>query len=178
MALTRADINRGYEDPRWAGFGYLHPRERASNAHARSAADLAVLRLANRRRWTYDDLFENVLNNRVGRIYGEWALEKVHSDAQLDEVLRQGEHELELTPGAHFAFSAETASQGPNPPLRSYVDTQGSRAERAFQLHRDVSEAARKDEAIRSRAPFLYGRSRQRGWALTQRSGRARYRQR
>jgi hypothetical protein len=175
MSLTRADINRGYTDSRWNGFGYLLPRERATSAAVRSAADQAVLRLANRRRWTYDDLFENILDNRVGRIYGEWAMDERRSDAQLDTVLEQGEKELELTPGAHSSFGP---LEGPNPPLRSYTDTQGTRAERQFQLARDVSEAARKDEAIRARAPFLYGRSRHRGFTLMQRSTRARYRKR
>ncbi len=87
MALTRADINRGLTDPRWNGYGYLHARDESLSAARRSAADSALLRLANRRDWTYDDLFENVLDAQPGRVYGEWANSEFRSDAQLDTML-------------------------------------------------------------------------------------------
>ena len=179
MALTRADINRGYQDSRWTDFGYLNAREQASSANRRSAADTALLRLANRRHWTYDDLFENVLNARVGRVYGEWANDEFRSDEQLDTMLQALESNIGLTPGASSAFSKKGSRN-----LVDYTDVAGESAEQRFErnrrLEQEVGEVARRDDAERRLdARIRSGRPRRRGgFSLTQRSGRARYRQR
>lgn len=179
MALTRADINRGYEDSRWEGFGYLGARNEGSSANRRSAADSALLRLANRRHWTYDDLFENVLNARVGRIYAEWAEQDFRSDEQLDTMMQALESNIGLTPGAESAFAKKGSSK-----LEQFTSAEGETAERRFErnrrLEQEIGEVAKRDAAERRLDAIIRsGRSRRRsGSWLTSRSGRARYRRR
>jgi hypothetical protein len=181
MTLTRADINRGYDDPRWGGHGYLKVRNETwrgeGSANRRSAADSALLRLANRRHWTYDDLFENVLNSAPGRVYGEWALDEYRSDAHLDTMLEAMEQHTGLTPGAHFAFEKPGSAK-----LEATTRLYGEEAERKFErnrrLEREVAEIAKRDaDERRIDAMIRRGQARRR-FSLTQRSGRARYRNR
>lgn len=176
MTLTRDDINRGYKDPRWGGYGYLKAREDATSPNRRSAADLALLRLANRRGWTYETLFEDVLNSQPGRIYGEWANEEHRSDAQLDTLLEAMEVHVGVTPGARSGFDF----MGPNK-LGKQAREEASSAERKFErnrrLEQEVAEIARRDaDEARIDAMIRYGRTRRRGFNLFARSERSRYR--
>ena len=179
MALTREDINRGYKDPRWGGFGYLHAREQATSPNRRSAADLALLRLANRRHWTYETLFEDVLNNQAGRIYGEWANDQFRSDAQLDTILEALEVHQGVTPGARSAFDTKDRNVSV-----WNTDNYGKAAEQRFErnrrLEQEVAEVAKRDaDERRIDAMIRYGRSRRQGrFRLTARSTRDRYRRR
>lgn len=177
MTLTREDINRGYKDPRWGGYGYLKAREDATSPNRRSAADLALLRLANRRHWTYDTLFEDVLNSQPGRIYGEWANEEHRSDAQLDTLLEAMEVHVGVTPGARSGFDP-----GDRNVSTWNTDNYGKDAERKFErnrrLEQEVGEIARRDaDEARIDAMIRYGRNRRRGgFNLFARSERSRYR--
>ncbi len=177
MTLTRADINRGYKDPRWERWGYLKAREEATSPNRRSAADLALLRLANRRHWTYDTLFEDVLNSQPGRIYGEWANDSFRSDAELDTILQAMEVHQGVTPGARSAF----AGRG-EPKLEAFTRAESEAAERRFErnrrLEQEVAEVAKRDaDERRIDAMIRYGRNRRQGrFRLTARSTRSRYR--
>lgn len=74
--LTVADIEAGYSNPAWGGFGYLGERERAMRtAEGRelaAAADAWVLFVAGSEGWTAGELFA-WLDSKPGRWYGDAA---------------------------------------------------------------------------------------------------------
>jgi hypothetical protein len=107
--LTGADIERGYADPRWQGWGYLLERQRADEGGwfaargglpaAIERADTVVLGVANQRHWNYDQLFA-WLNSRPGRHYADMAFEQptvekiteMATEAGFFYEYREGEH--------------------------------------------------------------------------------------
>jgi hypothetical protein len=71
--LTLAEIDRGYDNPEWLGFGYLGERRHAAaSIRTVSTADKAVIRFANEEGWDEDQLFE-WLNSKPGRWFGDLA---------------------------------------------------------------------------------------------------------
>lgn len=76
--LTVADIEAGYENPGWLGFGYLGDRQRAKAALASGdwtvdnieEADAMALRIANEKGWTAERFFE-WLNSRDARWFAD-----------------------------------------------------------------------------------------------------------
>jgi hypothetical protein len=68
--LTTKDIEAGYEDERWLGWGYLGERDRTDGPTDR--ADAIVLRFAAERGWDAEDLF-HWANSKDGRWFGDWA---------------------------------------------------------------------------------------------------------
>src|SRR5262245_18853172 len=73
--LTVDDIEAGYRNDDWQGFGYLGERMRAGSTdhRRRTAADTAVLEVANANGWSAQRLFEDFLNAKVGRWFGDIA---------------------------------------------------------------------------------------------------------
>lgn len=75
--LTIDDIEAGYDNPEWGGYGYLSEREHAGRTRAGAAqmalADAAILEEANSRGWTPAQFFY-WLNSKDGRWFGEEAL--------------------------------------------------------------------------------------------------------
>jgi hypothetical protein len=81
--LTISDVDKGEEDARWGGWGYLGERRRHANCGEgcdsdgrtcwmmRELGDELLLEFANKENWTYDDLFVNFLDAVVGRHYGD-----------------------------------------------------------------------------------------------------------
>jgi len=72
--LTVDDIERGYDDDRWGGWGYLGERQRSMvTARGRKQAehaDARVLLYANEQGWTPEDLFQWT-NSTYGRHFGD-----------------------------------------------------------------------------------------------------------
>lgn len=72
--LTVDDIEAGYADDRWGGFGYLNERQHAmaTAAGRRDAAkaDARILAYANAQGWTPEDLFQWT-NSTYGRHFGD-----------------------------------------------------------------------------------------------------------
>jgi hypothetical protein len=64
--LTTTDIERGMNDERWLGFGYLGVRQHGSETVAIDDADAVVLSIANQAGLDYEGLFL-WLNSRDGR---------------------------------------------------------------------------------------------------------------
>ena len=81
-ALTTKDIEAGYENAEWLGFGYLGERRnrltttdpemgtKATRVAMVKAADRALLKIVNEKGWTADELFA-WLNSKNGRWYGD-----------------------------------------------------------------------------------------------------------
>lgn len=76
---TLADIEHGYDNPEWGGYGYLEGRSRAmhstdpdvpSQPDRVTAADEWLLAEVNRQGFTAAEFFE-WLNSRTGRFYGD-----------------------------------------------------------------------------------------------------------
>lgn len=65
MTLATQDIEAGYENEEWLGFGYLGSRRYLNDAD-RIAADRHILREANRLGWTADEFFA-WMNSKYGR---------------------------------------------------------------------------------------------------------------
>lgn len=90
--LTVADIEAGYDNDGWEGYGYLGERERAYRAaKTRGAADMAdaaVLLHANANGWSAERLFE-WLNSKAGRWFMETA---VHFG--MERALREAEWDV------------------------------------------------------------------------------------
>lgn len=63
--LTAGDLSRALEDERHLGFGYRSGRSSATESRV-SDADAIVLRIANEKGWTYEQLFAWA-NSRPGR---------------------------------------------------------------------------------------------------------------
>ena len=76
-ALTVADIEAGYANPDWLGYGYLGERRSGMTDTARvDALDARIVAEANARGWTPAQFFD-WLNSKNGR----WAAEAwFHSD--------------------------------------------------------------------------------------------------
>jgi hypothetical protein len=80
-ALTIKDIEAGYTNDGWLGFGYLGERQNAIAAVQSgewefanvTIADTLALRIANEQRWTSARFFE-WLNSKNGRWYGDATL--------------------------------------------------------------------------------------------------------
>lgn len=73
--LTATDLEAGYHDERWLGWGYLGERSRALDAGQHTqvvAADGALLTAATERGWDYEALFA-FANSRPGRWFGDVA---------------------------------------------------------------------------------------------------------
>jgi hypothetical protein len=69
--LTVDDIEAGYANDAWLGFGYLGERQRAGSSPAGiAAADAYLLSIANAQGWTPDELFA-WLNSKNGRHFGD-----------------------------------------------------------------------------------------------------------
>jgi hypothetical protein len=77
--LTQTDLEDGYNNPQWSGFGYLGARRNAlqDGDHEAppqpalvAAADAYLIRRANRLGWTAADLFRWA-NSKLGRWYGD-----------------------------------------------------------------------------------------------------------
>jgi hypothetical protein len=79
--LTVQDIEAGYENDAWLGFGYLGERRNAAEAVQTgewefanvTAADTLILEVANDKGWTPARLF-TWLNSKDGRIFGDMTL--------------------------------------------------------------------------------------------------------
>lgn len=67
--LTVQDIEAGYENADWLGYGYLNER-RHTDADAQARGDAYVLQIAAAHKWSTVDLF-NFVNSRVGRHFGD-----------------------------------------------------------------------------------------------------------
>lgn len=93
QALTIKDIEAGYENPEWHGWGYLGERSREGANLAN--ADTVVLVVANEQRWSQARLFE-WLNSRNGRHFADMAdgqsVEKIRAQADRWKIwtLRRG----------------------------------------------------------------------------------------
>src|SRR5262252_10888489 len=70
--LTTADIEAGFDNENWLGWGYLGERSRATTRWEVGNADQIVLRFAHALGWTADDLFAWA-NSKDGRYLGDWA---------------------------------------------------------------------------------------------------------
>ena len=68
-ALTADDIQRGYDNNEWLGWGYLGGREHLSEDD-RNRADMIVVAYANNHRWDANRLFV-WLNSRPGRWFAD-----------------------------------------------------------------------------------------------------------
>ena len=68
MELTLTDIERGYEDDRWLGYGYLNGRSRI--AHHNYFGDAIILNHANLKGWSYENLFR-WMNSTFGRHFAD-----------------------------------------------------------------------------------------------------------
>lgn len=80
--LTQADIEAGYENEEWLGWGYLGGRESLSESE-RADGDAQVLAYANAHGWTAARLF-TWLNSRPGRHFADdVTLGSRHADALL-----------------------------------------------------------------------------------------------
>lgn len=67
--LTTADIEAGYANDEWLGFGYLGERSHRTRSE-QDRGDAFLLRYAAERRWTRDELF-TFANSRDGRWFGD-----------------------------------------------------------------------------------------------------------
>lgn len=67
--LTVANIEAGYDDERYLGWGYLHGRQDLTAAE-RARADALVLDYANTHGWNYERLFA-WCNSRPGRHFAD-----------------------------------------------------------------------------------------------------------
>jgi hypothetical protein len=75
--LTIDDIEAGYANDGWLGFGYLGERQRYAERDdidegREVEADVFVLETANQRGWSRDQLFQ-WMNSRDGRHFGDLA---------------------------------------------------------------------------------------------------------
>lgn len=75
--LTPDDIEEGYANEGWLGYGYLGIKEKAHGkvhgvgaATLKAQADRVLLEQANAEGWTPEQLFD-WLNSKLGRWYGE-----------------------------------------------------------------------------------------------------------
>ena len=68
MELNLSDIERGYADDRWHGVGYLAGRSRI--AHHNYLGDSILLKYANSKGWSYDNLFR-WMDSRSGRHFAD-----------------------------------------------------------------------------------------------------------
>lgn len=68
--LTAQDIEAGYDDARWCGWGYLQGRHYEDAAEV-AKADQYVLGMAARQGWDAEDLF-HWANSKDGRWFGDW----------------------------------------------------------------------------------------------------------
>lgn len=156
LALMPHAITDGYSDVRWRGFGYLGARRERPEELARTT-DGAVLSVANRHRWSYEDLFAAVLNSRGGRIWGEWALDRAASGAPAAAVAAELDHYMTTHPD-DFPRPQHTNPVTP--------DEEEARALRRYELGRPLRDAAasasQRDLAHRRLDAALHGRQRRR----------------
>jgi hypothetical protein len=69
MELTLTDIEAGYADDRWLGYGYLEGRSRIP--HHNYFGDNTALKHANLMGWSYENLFR-WMNSREGRYFADF----------------------------------------------------------------------------------------------------------
>ena len=81
--IIQADIEAGYENEHWSGWGYLRERQMAS-PELLPAADAAVIDAANRLGWNKEEFFA-WMNSKRGRWAGDSLLHGSGDD--LDELM-------------------------------------------------------------------------------------------
>jgi len=81
--ISQADIEAGYDNENWSGWGYLQGRQSASVQRV-EAADAAVVNAANRLGWSEEEFFA-WMNSKRGR----WAADSlIHgSGSDIDELM-------------------------------------------------------------------------------------------
>lgn len=110
--LTVADIEAGYAEPEWQGFGYLGARtHEADDSEAgftledRAIADKVLLATANALGLSRADFFL-WLNSRLGRHYGDMALHCGSSETEIRTLITKHSY---LTPAVMTTLRAEVA---------------------------------------------------------------------
>jgi hypothetical protein len=141
--LTRDDLEDGYQNEEWGGYGYLGERTSLTPAQRRKA-DAAILAVANREGWSKAKLFK-FTNSRASRHYAD--------------SVSFGENQAKLEHNIHTQYVPWAQREG-------HMRARGSIRERWA----EVRAAERAGRPMRHPRAFVFGtaaprgRSRRKSW--------------